>query len=125
MKEVIVCVDQDEIQLGLTLLVDPEVFTEELAEKINTFWSGHEERLDESGSHRAAALRLIAAECFAQASFNNFIHAEYVMNRFDCRLAHGGIEGFPSFHEAGLELKHIDNFHFPFEAMECDEVDWK
>ena len=125
MKQVTICVDQDEIQLALTLLVDPEVFTEELAELINTFWSGHEERLEESGSHRTAALKLIAAECFAQASFNNFIHAEYVMNRFDCRLAHGGIEGFPSFHEAGLNLTNIDNFHFPFEAMECAEVDWK
>ena len=35
MKQVTICVDQDEIQLALTLLVDPEVFTEELAELIN------------------------------------------------------------------------------------------
>ncbi len=61
MKQVTICVDQDEIQLNLGLLVDPEIFTEELAEKINTFWSGHEERLEESGNHRVAALKLIAA----------------------------------------------------------------
>lgn len=111
-------VDQDDIFLELVFEVDDEKFTEELASEINSFWSGHEGRLEDcDGDAVKAALKLYAAECFSKAAFNNLIGPRWVMDQFDWSKDKG-VEGFPSFQEAGIVLEKIDNLQFDFDVIE-------
>jgi hypothetical protein len=111
-------IDQWDINLELVFEVDGEKFTEEVATEINSFWSNEKERLDEcGGSVVKAALKLYAAECFSLAAFNNFKDEQWVMDQFDWSKDKG-IEGFPSFQEAGIELKKIDNLQIGFDLIE-------
>lgn len=109
-------VDQFDIYLDLTFKIDLKKFTEEKAKSVNEFWGDSERRLVDSGSHRMAALKLYAAECFKHASFNNFKDEEYVESCFmwDSK---SDTEGFWPFAEVGLKLTQIDNFHFDYDAI--------
>jgi hypothetical protein len=111
-------IDQDNIFLELVFEVDDEKFTEALASEINSFWSGHDDRLDDcEGDVVKAVIKLYAAECFALAAFNNFKDERWVMDQFDWGKDKG-VEGFPSFQEAGIELKKIDNLQIGFDIIE-------
>ncbi len=111
-------IDQDDIYLDLVFEVDDEKFTEEVATEINSFWSNEKRRVDEcGGSVVKAALKLYAAECFALAAFNNFKNEGWVMDQFDWSKDKG-VEGFPSFQEAGIILKRIDNLQIGFDLIE-------
>ena len=117
-------VDQFDICLSLKIKVDESKFTEAEAKECNMFWSNHSQRLEESGSHRMAALKLYAAECFQLASFNNFIDAEWVMQQFDYENGKG-VEGFTRFEDCGLKLLSVDNFHFDAEIInQPKDVEW-
>ncbi len=111
-------IDQWDINLELTFEVDDEKFTEKVATEINSFWSNEKQRLDEcGGSVIKAALKLYATECFTLAAFNDFRDEEWVMDKFDWSKGKG-VEGFPSFQEAGIVLKRIDHLHIGFDLIE-------
>lgn len=111
-------VDQDDIFLELVFQVDDEKFTEAVATEINSFWMNEKIRVDACGGDVVkAALKLYAAECFALAAFNNFKNAQWVMDQFDWSKDKG-VEGFPSFQEAGIVLEKIDNLQFDFDVIE-------
>ncbi|MBO2698134.1 DUF2528 family protein [Shewanella algae] len=110
--------DQWDISSELTLEVDEDKFTHELAEEINNFWSDDDYRINQcDGSVIDAALRLYAVECFTLIAFNNFKDEDYVMAQFDWSKGRG-IEGFHSFQDAGLVLKDIENWHIEFEHVQ-------
>ena len=114
-------IDQDDIYVELTFEVDDEKFTEEAATEINSFWMNEKRRVEKcGGSVVKAALKLYAIECFTQAAFNNFKNEEWVMSQFDWSKGKG-IEGFPSFEEAGIVLKRIDNLQIEFDHVEFAE----
>ncbi|MCK0187895.1 DUF2528 family protein [Aeromonas hydrophila] len=111
-------VDQDDIFLELVFEVDDEKFTEAAATEINSFWMNEKRRVAACGGDVVkAALKLYAAECFALAAFNNFKDEQWVMDQFDWSKDKG-IEGFPSFQEAGIVLKKIDNLQIGFDIIE-------
>jgi hypothetical protein len=116
-KEVTLKLDQWDIQSELVFVVDDEKFTETLATEINSFWSGEKDRIDRcGGSVIKAALRLYARECFDMVACKSFVTESYVTNKFDWNEGYG-VEGFPSFAEAGLTLKRIDSFGIEFEDV--------
>lgn len=109
--------DQWDIQSELTFEVDESKFTEKLAKEINGFWVGDKNRIEQSeNSVIKAALKLYAQECFKLIAFNNFKDEDYVMREFDWSKDKG-VEGYHSFQDAGLVLKHIDNWHIEFEHV--------
>lgn len=111
-------VDQDDIFLELVFQVDDEKFTEAVATEINSFWMDGKRRVDACGGDVVkAALKLYAAECFALAAFNNFKNEQWVMDQFDWSKDKG-VEGFPSFQEAGIVLEKIDNLQIDFDIIE-------
>ncbi|HGE8241964.1 DUF2528 family protein [Aeromonas veronii] len=111
-------VDQGDIFLELVFEVDDEKFTEAAAIEINSFWMNETRRVNACGGDVVkAALKLYAAECFALAAFNNFKDEQWVMDQFDWSKDKG-IEGFPSFQKAGIELKKIDNLQIGFDIIE-------
>ncbi len=111
-------VDQDDIFLELVFQVDDEKFTEAAATEINSFWMNEKRRVDACGGDVVkAALKLYAAECFALAAFNNFKDEQWVMDQFDWSKDKG-VEGFPSFQEAGIVLEKIDNLQIGFDIIE-------
>jgi len=115
--EVTLKLDQWEIQSALTFLVDETKFTEEKAKEINDFWSNEDERLMACGTNIRAALKLYAVECFRLAGSGNMRDEEWVVEQFDWGNGKG-VEGFPSFEEAGLQLKHIDEWGIGFDEIE-------
>lgn len=111
-------VDQGDIFLELVFEVDDEKFTEAAAAEINSFWMNETRRVNKCGGDVVkAALKLYAAECFALAAFNDFKDEQWVMDQFDWSKDKG-IEGFPSFQNAGIELKKIDNLQIGFDIIE-------
>lgn len=114
--EVTLKLDQWDIQSELTFLVDESKFTEEKAKEVNDFWSNEGERLSACGTNVRAALKLYAVECFRLAGPNGFF-AECIERQFDWDQGKG-IEGFPSFNEAGLKLKRIESWGIGFEHVE-------
>ena len=116
-KEVTLKLDQWDIQSELVFVVDDEKFTEALAKGINEFWTGDKRRLAEcGGSNIKAALKLYAQECFQLIAFNGFLDAAYVMSQFGWNNGKG-VEGFPSFEEAGLVLKDIESWGIEFDHI--------
>ncbi len=113
-KEVTLKLDQWDIQSELVFVVDEEKFTEAMATEINSFWSGDKHRIAQSsGSVIKAALKLYARECFEMVAFNNFKDEAWLTREFDWSQDKG-VEGFPSFKEAGLVLKSIDSWGIEF-----------
>lgn len=115
--EVTLRLDQWDIQSELTFLVDETKFTEEKAKEINDFWSNSDDRLEKCGTNVRAALKLYAVECFRLAGYENMLDHEWVAKQFDW-YSGKGIEGFPSFEEAGLQLKSIDAWGIGFDEIE-------
>lgn len=116
-RKVKISLDQWDIQSELVFEVNDDVFTEKLAAEINNFWSGDEDRLEKSGASVIdAALKLYAAECFQLVAFNNFYDEEYVTKKFDWSLGEG-VEGFPSFSDAGIKLIEIGNWGVDFDFV--------
>lgn len=124
MIEITVKLDQWEIQSELTFVVDKDKFTDDLAKNINQFWGDADYRLEEAGSHFNAAIRLYAQECFRLIAFNNFKDESFVTEQFNWKAEKGekGVEGFPSFEEAGLTLKNIENWHIEFEHVSIEKA---
>lgn len=119
MEKITLKLDQWDIQSELTFLVDKEKFTEKLAKEINEFWGGSKSRESSAGSHFNAALKLYAQECFQLIAFNNFKDEEFVTEQFNWKAKKGerGVEGFPSFEDAGLTLQNIENWHVEFDHV--------
>lgn len=116
-RKVKILLDQWDIQSELIFKVNDDVFTEKLAAEINNFWSGDEDRLEQSGASVIdAALKLYAAECFQLVAFNNFYDEEYVTKKFDWSRGEG-VEGFPSFSDAGIKLIEIGNWGVDFDFV--------
>lgn len=112
-------VEQDGIQLEAVLEIDRSKFTDKLAEDINTFWSGHQERVDNHGSHFNAALKLYGQQFFQRIAFNNFKTASWLRDQFDWNNGHG-VEGFASFEVAGITLNYIDTWFIEDTIVELE-----
>lgn len=120
-RNVKIMLDQWDIQSELIFEVDDEKLTEQLAAEINNFWSGDIDRLDNSeGSVIDAALKLYAVECFQLVAFNNFYDEEYVTRKFDWSRGEG-VEGFPSFSDAGIKLIEIGNWGIDFDFVKISK----
>lgn len=112
-------IEQGEIQVEAVLKIDRTKFTDQLAEEINKFQTGSNDRLDLHGSHFNAALKLYAEEIFNMSSGDFFISEDYITRRFDWSNGNG-IEGFESFENAGIQLIRIDAFHVDCDMIELD-----
>lgn len=95
-------------------------FTEELAEEVNNFFIESNERFSQYGSHRKAALKLYADECFKLAikNYDACILEEFITDEF-----RQGIEGFKDFESAGISLITINGLDFSKDDYEIVILD--
>ncbi|GLP98666.1 hypothetical protein GCM10007891_05200 [Methylophaga thalassica] len=111
--------DESRLELKAVFNIDRDKFTDKLAEEINHFWGGAEFREDSAGSHFNAALKLIGSKCFEEIAFNNFKSKSWLVDQFDWSKGNG-VEGFPSFQEAGLELVEIDTWFIDDDLLDIE-----
>lgn len=116
--------DQWDILINIGFqVVDESKFTEEMVEETLGFWGKNYRDTIVSkagGDVRRAFLMMVSAACVEKAAFNNFLDEEYVMYQFDWSKDQG-VEGFPSFDEAGIKLVVIDNLHVEASQIEVVE----
>lgn len=77
--------------VSVTVEVDDASFTEEIAQQVNSFWTGADERLATAdGDEKRAALLMVAAECIGLAvEYGDRLALSGLQRQFD------EAEGFP------------------------------
>lgn len=112
---------QDLISLEMTIEIDMDKF-KLVAEEINKFWGDHEYRFDKYESHEKAALNMFAAECFQLVAFNNFLDGKYATDKFDWKQKRGGVEGWYSLEDMGIEILDLESWHIEHEQISYEEI---